>query len=354
MLIKTNRIPCFLLVLAALSYLVFLPAGRLLSQDNGSNKAKKQLSPEERAAEKRKAAELQNEMAKLRQRSFGLVPEGDDSEIGKRYTAAFTRFREATVDLNQVQLQFHLTTDLSEEFKAKINDQWQVAIHQAQLAKENWLKVAAETYLSDLQKYAQIGDTLCAMLLADVELDRLDGWLEAAKAITSTEKYESLEVLKGACLIGYANADFEFTEQCINRMDKLQSDEKKPKFVNDIQNAKEKWAREVEIRKKEAEKNDNPRVEFLTSKGRMVLELYEDSAPETVKSFIYLVEHGFYNRKTFFESKNTWSRRPVANKGTARAIPDIEYLTKRIVQSIATIFAARWQSLWDQTKTAKC
>ena len=28
--------------------------------------------------------------------------------------------------------------------------------------------------------------------------------------------------------------------------------------------------------------------------------MYEDAAPETVKSFIYLVERGFYNRKSFF------------------------------------------------------
>ena len=299
--IKTNRMTCFLLVLSALSVSVFLSDGRVQGQDTPAPKAQKRLTPEQRAAEKQKAAELQNQMAKMRQKSFGLLPEGDSSEIGKRYQAAFDRFRDAAVELNQVQLKFHLTTNLSDEFKKNITDQWQAAVHQGQIAKEEWLKVAAETFNSDPEKYSQIGDTLCSMMLSDVELDRLDGWLEAAKAVVNSKKFESEEVLLGACLIAYSNADFEFTEECLKRSEAIPSgSDKKPRFINDVNRAREKWEREVEIRKKEAEKNDNPRVEFLTTKGRMVLELYEDSAPESVKSFIYLVERGFYDRKSFF------------------------------------------------------
>jgi len=65
------------------------------------------------------------------------------------------------------------------------------------------------------------------------------------------------------------------------------------------------WEKEQEIRKAEAEAGAQdpekrlPRVEFTTSKGKIVLELFENEAPNTVASFISLVESGFYNDTLF-------------------------------------------------------
>ncbi len=301
MLIKTNHIPCISLILSTTACLIGLPLDRLYGQSGAAAQAKTRQTPEERAIEKQKAIDLQNELARIRQMNFGRLPEGDDSESGKRYQAAFDRFREAAVDLNQVQMTFHLTSKLTPAFKDQINEQWQAGMHKGHLAKENWLKVAAETFASDTAKYAVLGETLCAMLLTDVELDRMEGWLEAAKSVVNSKKFEREEVLRAASLIGYAHSDFDFTEECLARSEQFHdANETKPKFIGEIRSLREKWKRELEFRQKEAEKNDNPRVEIQTTKGRMVLELYEDSAPETVKSFVFLVEQGFYSRKSFF------------------------------------------------------
>lgn len=61
----------------------------------------------------------------------------------------------------------------------------------------------------------------------------------------------------------------------------------------------DKWAREKEIRKKEAEADDLPRVKLTTTQGDMVIELYENEAPETVGNFVSLVEKKFYDGLTF-------------------------------------------------------
>jgi cyclophilin family peptidyl-prolyl cis-trans isomerase len=65
------------------------------------------------------------------------------------------------------------------------------------------------------------------------------------------------------------------------------------------------WKKEQEIRKAETEagqKDPNkklPRVELQTTKGKIVVELFENEAPNTVANFISLVEKEFYNGTKF-------------------------------------------------------
>ncbi len=321
--IKTNRIKSFFVILSFVLGLGTLPVDRLMGQGTtsagknpGGLSAKKSLTPEERAAEKQRALEFKNQMATKRIQSFGMVPADDDSEVGKKYQTAFNRFREAAVGLNHVKLNYHLADNPSASFRDNVYLEWQEGIHQGFLAKANWLGVAGETYESDPDKYTFIGESLAEMMLHDVELDRLDGWLEAAQAVVRAKKIETQELLRAAGLFGYANSDFDFTEECLARTIALDSSlDAKPDFLTEIKIVREKWQRELEIRQREAQKNDNPRVEFLTTKGRMVLELYEDSAPETVKSFIYLVEKGFYDRKSFFRVEKHFCAQTGCEKG---------------------------------------
>jgi cyclophilin family peptidyl-prolyl cis-trans isomerase len=63
------------------------------------------------------------------------------------------------------------------------------------------------------------------------------------------------------------------------------------------------WEKEIEIRQKEEAETDpgkqNPQVLLKTNKGDIVLELFEDDAPNTVASFISLVNKGFYTNVVF-------------------------------------------------------
>ncbi len=59
-----------------------------------------------------------------------------------------------------------------------------------------------------------------------------------------------------------------------------------------------KYERELAIREKEKDV-ELPQVELRTTKGTIVLELFENQAPDTVGNFINLVESGFYS-ETFF------------------------------------------------------
>ncbi len=59
------------------------------------------------------------------------------------------------------------------------------------------------------------------------------------------------------------------------------------------------WKEEAKIRKREAAADDLPRVKLATSQGEIIIELFENEAPDTVGNFVRLVETGFYDNKLF-------------------------------------------------------
>jgi len=66
-----------------------------------------------------------------------------------------------------------------------------------------------------------------------------------------------------------------------------------------VEDYQKKWQKESEIRAAEAKADDLPQVKLKTSKGDIVVELFENEAPNTVANFISLVEKGFYNDTSF-------------------------------------------------------
>ena len=69
------------------------------------------------------------------------------------------------------------------------------------------------------------------------------------------------------------------------------------------------WTKEQELRRAEAKANDLPRVRLKTTKGDLILELFENDAPNTVANFISLVQPG---KKT--PSKKTASKKTASKK----------------------------------------
>jgi cyclophilin family peptidyl-prolyl cis-trans isomerase len=61
----------------------------------------------------------------------------------------------------------------------------------------------------------------------------------------------------------------------------------------------EKALTELKIREKEAKADDLPRVKLQTSKGDIVIELFENEAPNSVANYISLIEKKFYDGLTF-------------------------------------------------------
>ena len=72
--------------------------------------------------------------------------------------------------------------------------------------------------------------------------------------------------------------------------------EKEPLFEH-LPELVEKHNRELELQAAESAADDLPRVTLMTTKGEIVLELFENEAPSTVANFLAAVEEKYYNNK---------------------------------------------------------
>lgn len=69
--------------------------------------------------------------------------------------------------------------------------------------------------------------------------------------------------------------------------------------LNSIASTRQAWEKEQKIRAAEAAADDLPRVKLTTSRGDIVLELFENEAPQSVANFITLVKQGYYTDVPF-------------------------------------------------------
>ncbi len=70
-------------------------------------------------------------------------------------------------------------------------------------------------------------------------------------------------------------------------------------FVDLLDEYGDVWQQEQKTRQAEAEADDLPRVKFITAKGDIVIELFENESPQAVANFITLVKKGYYDGLTF-------------------------------------------------------
>lgn len=69
--------------------------------------------------------------------------------------------------------------------------------------------------------------------------------------------------------------------------------------VEAARKGRELWTAELKIREAEAKSDDLPRVKIVTDKGDILVELFENEAPNAVASFIDLCSKEFYNKTKF-------------------------------------------------------
>ena len=157
---------------------------------------------------------------------------------------------------------------------------------------------ALEAYRAKPNEDEELAQTLFQIAASELSNDQYG----AAAEITGLllENKSDVQFLHDvAGMVAFGMDQFEQAEQLFavaSENGQLRSGQR---YMEGIAGIQENWKKELEIRKAEAEADDLPRVKLETSEGDILIELFENQAPNSVANFVSLVESGYYDGLTF-------------------------------------------------------
>lgn len=254
------------------------------------------LTTEAEVEQLRAEQNAQLELMIERDRRFGALPEDAPADVQKAYAAIVEDLRESIAKLRSVKLQFDVAVRREEEQL----DDYTEAIEQGQAAFSTWIDKMAGLYASDPTRYSDFGLTLMEVLRLEGQSDRTMGLTSAARTILDNppSRLDNL-LLQQIGYIAFSQKDFELSRRAWDMAlveGQLHKDYQ-PLYAS-LEQAESARTEFADF--PEDVNPDNPLVELHTSKGILLIELFEDVAPNAVANFIYLVENDFYKRMRFF------------------------------------------------------
>ena len=119
------------------------------------------------------------------------------------------------------------------------------------------------------------------------------------EATPTPEDEPFMRIIFQGYLASYGLQDFASADAFLTRLENLNIG-LDPQLRADFETTLETWRDEEALRAEEARADDLPRVKLETSDGDVVIELFENQAPNTVANFIKLVKQGYYDGLEFF------------------------------------------------------
>ena len=160
-------------------------------------------------------------------------------------------------------------------------------------------QAAREAYLEAPNADRELSRFLIKLIADDIKQDDYPSAKELAQVLVAGES-EQRNLFDLAGIAAFGTNDFEMAEEMLKKAEASGLiSEAGGKYLRSLPDAKATWVVEQELRQAEVEADDLPRVKLTTTAGDIVIELFENEAPETVGNFISLVEKGFYDGLTF-------------------------------------------------------
>ena len=161
------------------------------------------------------------------------------------------------------------------------------------------LAAGEKEYLEAPNQNKELNGFLLTNLVGYVQSDDFEKAAKLAHLLTENG-FEARELNLLAGISFFAVNDYGNAEKYL----KLASDAKQinrtgQQYLEQIDHYKEMWAKEEALCAAEDKAKNLPRVKLETSKGDIVVELFENEAPNTVANFISLVEKKFYDGVSF-------------------------------------------------------
>jgi len=199
-------------------------------------------------------------------------------------------------DLRKLKLQYQSAAAADQ---ANIQQEWKSLVEKGNEIVASLEAAGIKAYAESPNEDAELSRFL--VKLADDAIQRDD--YAAAKRITDVLiEYQcpDKQIYDSAAIADFVLNDYDAAEKYFKQAKDLGVQSKTSQELEPlVKQYRELWTKEEATREAEAKVDDLPRVKLTTTKGTIVLELFENEAPETVGNFVSLVEQGFYNNLNF-------------------------------------------------------
>ncbi len=221
----------------------------------------------------------------------------------------FQQWRTLLGKLRTKRIQYRASQD--DEEKAKIKKEYDAGIAEGLMLRPKVRAAAENLYRLDPSN-VEAGRFIAAQTQKAFDEDRYGEALTKSKLLAE-KKYRNANVFRIAGVAALEINQFEDAKKYLpkilehklrlanpleQRLGMQTPISSAADVLKGIEYRKERWEQEQQLRKQDAQAN-LPRVKLTTTKGEILLELFEDQAPNTVANFINLVESGFYTDKQF-------------------------------------------------------
>ncbi len=211
------------------------------------------------------------------------------------FDQVFAEWKDLLKELRDLRARFGIAEEAE---VAEIRNQYNQRIQAGHKMVPRLRETALRQYLVAPNTDPELTTFLIKLADDGVKTDQYEAAFQIADALVQNDcDQKSLYDIAGTA--AFCTNRFDEADKYLQQAQQLEVLNFGEKYLPGVATAKENWAEELKIREAEAKADDLPRVRFITDRGEIVLELFENEAPETVGNFIQLVEKGFYDGLAF-------------------------------------------------------
>lgn len=247
---------------------------------------KKDDSPATPAAEKKADEEKKGEEP-------AAEPKGPAAQ---KFAATYDKWKEVLKQLRTVRNKYQAADAKEQE---SLKKDWDRLIGEADAMLPDLRKDAMAAYDEAPNLDSTLTRFLVKLLSDDIARDDYDAGAPLADLLIKNG-CDFKQIYNAAGIIAFVNNDYDNAEKYLKQaQDAKATNELGAQFLSLIPEYKDLWAKEKELREAEAKADDLPRVKIETTKGTIVIELFENEAPQSVGNFVNLVNKKFYDGTIF-------------------------------------------------------
>ena len=224
------------------------------------------------------------------------APAVDPAQARAEYEARFLEWKEMLKQLRTLKHEYQLADEAK---RGEMEKQWKVELDKTAAFLPTLVTAAVNAYRAAPNEDRELANFLMKVLDDDISSDKYEQAAQIADVMLEG-KSDLPAIYRAAGIAHFALNNLDKTLSILDQAEKMSALSTDARQLRtEVSKYAEYWKREQELRQKEAAADDLPHVKLTTSKGDIVLELFENEAPETVANFINLVEKGFYKDLTF-------------------------------------------------------